>query len=140
MKELIFTVHGVKTAKPVKIPESKLREIVTTRLESNPYWRFSKALTREEVEAYLKGTRYPELLKKVAQYILFYAENIVFSSYLIIKAFEGDERAEEYLESMKPLLNDLREHCRNLPEEPEILRKAVEHMVFECVDCGIDPF
>ena len=130
-----FTLASGKT---VDVPESKIREIVTTTMTPNPFWRYSRLLTEGEVMSFLQGSSDPKLLKRVAYYILVYAENITLSGYLYGLAEDSPSGAETYLGHMKPLLELLRSLNSLASREPS--RDLVKAMIEECLREGIDPF
>ena len=94
----------------------------------------SGVLTKDEVLTFLERKADEKLLKKVCWYILFHAENLVFSAYLLSLA-KGEEEAERYLEFNKPLLEEL----RKLNERAGSYEVA-DRMIELCLKYGIDPF
>jgi len=122
----------------VGVPEEVVRKVVSTVLCPNPYWSYSRFLTREEVSSYLEGSEDPGLLAKVAKYVLFYAENMAFNGYLMHLALKGREEADQYLEWMMGLLKRLRELA--IQAEAGATRELVWEMISLCLKYGLDPF
>jgi len=131
-EDLVFSVMGTK----VSVSKSIVRRIVTTELSPLPHWEASDYLSTEEVEAFFGGASGSQLMKRIAKYILFYAENIVFATFLLLLAGEGKGRAEEYLDRHMELLETL----RRIADKEEVGREDVEEMISLCLRHGIDPF
>ena len=123
---------------PVKVPVDKVKEIITTELSNSFHYQFSEVVTKEEVLMFLNNVADNKTLKKIAYYVLFYTENLVFSVYLLILAREGLKRAEEYLKEHKELLEKLREIYKEVKTAPS--HDQVQKMLDLCLNYAIDPF
>jgi len=131
----------------VAVPRGVVRRVVkATRLapDGNPYWGFSNALSEREVMEFLRCLREgreppPELGRRVAYYITFYAENLVLSTYMTVKALCGEEEAEDYLGSMEPVLEELRSMLYRAEREGAS-RSLLWRMLQLCIRHGMDPF
>jgi|GEM_PF-2125685 len=111
--------------------------IITTEIQINPYWEYSKLLDKEEVLEFLEKTENCdlELLKDVAYYILTYAENITLAASL------ANDFDSNYLEWMMPCLEKLRKLLKQIHDarsSKEAYRK-VRQMIDVCLNYGIDP-
>ncbi len=128
--------------KTVKVPEEVIREVITVELTNCFYWSCPNIdVDYSDVMEFLGGSRDPELLRRIARYILVYTENLVLPNYVYMKASMGSEKARAYLDSMKSLLMKLRRLYRILNMEPYgMYRELVDQMLQTCLDHGIDPF
>ncbi len=123
----------------VLLPRHEVLEFVTTYLAENPYWMWSRLVDKEEIlevlEVLLDKKKKIDsvLIKKVAFYVLFYAENICFSNYLWAVA-ENKQEALEYKKMMTPVLQKLRRLAKKASLE------AFKEMLDLCLDWGLDPF
>lgn len=83
-----------------------------------------------------------KILRKISYYILFYAENLCFTSYLYVKVTEGNKRAKEYMENHKQLLEFLRKLHKINENETSIekLYRNIHVMIFEALKYAVDPF
>jgi len=131
--EFIDTVAG----RPVKVSLRLLRRIVTTEVSNTFYWMYSPIyfwpVKRFVVDLKMDESKLdPETAKMVRRYVLHYAENLVLSNYIHIKAVKGAKEAKRYLDYMMPLLQKLRELYSS--------GSKIWDMVKICLDYGIDPF
>jgi len=111
--------------------------IITTEIQINPYWEYSKLLNEEEILEFLekKENCNLELLKDVAYYILTYAENITLAASL------ANDFDSNYLEWMMSCLEKLRKLLKQIHDarsSKEAYRK-VRQMINVCLTYGIDP-
>lgn len=137
-EKLVFEVVG---GKKVELSSEEVKEIVTTELSNNPFWRSNGMLTRDEVLTFLEKSADLDLVKRCCYYILFYAENIVFSAYLLQRA-NFPEQAENYKKHMLPALERLRKLYDEVKATDD-LRMAYEiadEMVNASLQAVIDPF
>jgi len=128
----------IPNGKRVEVKDRKVKEIVTTRLSPIFYWQYLKSISKEGVLAFFDKKADYETVKKICWYVLFYAENLVFSGYLLTLGNEGAERAENYLEFNKPLLEELRKLYKEVKEDN--CYEIADKMISECLRYGIDPF
>ena len=128
----------------VEIPLEIFRKFITTEYHGNPYWQYSRLLTRDDVMRYLKtkamGKEVKDqvFLEKIAYYILVYAENTALHTFLWIYA-EDKKEAREYMENTIPALEKLRRLYR-IGRETGFTDKLVSDMLWTALDTGIDPF
>jgi len=122
----------------VELSMQKVRSIVTTRLSPVFYWRFLKSITEEEIFDFFDRKADFKTVKKICWYILFHAENLVFSGYLWMIGYEGHDEAEKYLEYNMKLLEKLRELYKQVNEENAY--EIAEKMISECLMYCVDPF
>jgi hypothetical protein len=115
--------------KRVAIQTKLAKRIITTELSNQIYWMHNGMLTREEILDFLENRYDEELLKKIAYYILFFAENLVFTN-ILFTASESEKEMQDYLKAHIPLLEKLRELYRSC---------KVAEMLDECMEMGIDP-
>jgi len=128
----------IPNGKRVEVEDKKVKEIVTTRLSPIFYWQYLKSISEEDVLAFFDKKADFETVKKICWYILFHAENLVFSGYLLTLGNEGAERAENYLEYNRPLLEELRKLYNEVKEDN--CYEIADKMISECLRFGIDPF
>jgi len=140
VKGYIFYLPTKRTK--ILVPASIVRKIVTTELCPLPHYMFSKYLSRDEVLAFLKGARGAWLMRKVARYILFYAENIVLTTFLMLIEIEGRRRTEKAVKAKKYVDHHIKllEALRRIASKEKISREDVERMIELCLKHGIDPF
>jgi len=122
----------------VTISERKVKSIVTTRLSNLFYWRFMDDIRRDDIMSFFDRKANFNTVKKICWYILFYAENLVFSVYLMLRGDKGKLEAERYLSNHKPLLERLRELYKNVNRDNYY--DVAGKMIDECLKYGIDPF
>jgi len=111
--------------------------ITTDILTPNPYWRWSGLLDESTILAYLKGSEDPEVLKKIARYVLIYVENMAFNVFMDLMLTEGVDRAMSYFDWMTPTLTTIRNIWEQVKKKPS--RKLVEEMVKTAIQVGLDP-
>jgi len=125
---------------PVEVPEEVVKKIISIELANCFHWQCpSIDLDYSEVMDFLEGKQDPSLLRKIAQYILVYAENLVLTNYVYQKA-QDPRSADKYFESMKPFLRELRRLYGLLDEKCDSYRLLVDEMLGLCLRYGIDPF
>ena len=126
---------------PVEVPRVVVEEIISVELSNCFHWICPNVdLDYSGVMDFLEGKRDPELLKRIARYILVYAENLILSNYVYQRALNPGN-ADRYLESMKPLLEELRRLYGPLRRKPyDVYRPLVDEMLNLCLRYGIDPF
>jgi len=124
----------------VEVSDEKVASIVRSgKLLANPYWRYSNLLTEEEVMLYLKRKADSETLKKIAEYIVVFAENLILTNYLYSLA-ENSKVGENYLKIQLPLLKELRSSLQSLDMAWCVkIEETVNEMLSKCRDYGIDP-
>jgi len=131
-------IFVIPNGKRVEVEDSKVKQIVTTKLSPVFYWMHTDSISKEDILSFLERRADFETVKKICWYILFYAENLVFSCYLLTLGNEGREKAEEYLEFNLPLLEKLRELRKEVKEVN--CYEIADRMTWECLRYGIDPF
>jgi len=122
----------------VHLKPEKVKSIVTTKLSPVFYWMHAGCLTREEVLSFFDRRADFETVKKVCWYILFHAENLVFTVYLWKLGSAGEEDAENYLKFHEPLLKELRKLYGSVDEKN--CYEVADKMISLCLKYGIDPF
>ncbi len=125
----------------VEVSEDVVKEIISVELANCFHWRCPNIdLEYSGVMDFLEGKRDPVLLKRVARYILVYAENLVLTNY-VYQRILNPGNADRYLESMKPFLKELRRLYGLLQRKPyDAYRPLVDEMLNLCLRYGIDPF
>ena len=111
--------------------------IITTEILLNPYWKYCGLLSEKEVIEFLEARENCslQLLKKVAYYVLTYAENTALA------VFYFNDFDRNYFEWIKPVLEKLRElfkEVQNTNDSKVAFRKVMD-MIWECLNYGIDP-
>jgi len=136
-EKLVFEVGGKK----VELSLEEVKEIVTTKLSNNPFWMNNGMLTKEEVRAFFDRSADLDLVKRCCYYILFYAENVVFLTYLFQRA-NFPEIAENYKKHMMPTLERLRKlHERaKAASDLSAAYEIAEEMINASLQAVIDPF
>lgn len=126
---------------PVEVSEDVVKEIISVELTNCFHWQCpSIDLDYSGVMDFLEGKPDLGLLKKVARYILVYTENLVLANY-VYQRILNPGNADKYLESMKPLLHELRRLYELLQGKPyDVYRPLVDEMLSLCLRYGIDPF
>ncbi len=125
--------------KDVEVSQEEVNEFITQVLIPNPDWRYSGLLTQEEVMRYLKGEGSRDELKKVAQYLLIYTENLSFTAYLFGKSEEHPDRGKEF---NMPAVKKLRELYQKVSDDTHQvldISKDVHEMEAVCLEIGVDP-
>lgn len=127
--------------KTVKVSLGEIRDFITEMPTTlpNPDWHYSELLTEDEVMRFLKGEGSQKDLKKVAQYILIYTENLAFTAYLFDKAEGKPDQTREF---NMPAVKKLREIHRRVTENQqtaEALAGDVHEMENICLKIGVDP-
>ncbi len=127
----------------VEITEVDFIDIITeSRVPiPNVHWKHSGLLSREEVTRFLKGDKDPGEMKKLARYILIYAENLVFSACLFNKAQGGNPDAPK--EFGMPKVNRLKKLYQKVLRSRQSMPNVyytVNEMLKVCSEIGIDPF
>ena len=137
-EKLVFEVVG---GKKVELSLGEVKEIVTTKLSNNPFWMNNGMLTKEEVRAFFDRSADLDLVKRCCYYILFYAENIVFSAYLFQRA-NFPEIAENYKKHMMPALERLRKLHEKAKAASDLSAayEIAEEMIYTSLQAVIDPF
>ena len=131
-----FLKFDLVSGKSVIVSEEKVKEIVTTKLSNRFFWNCG-ILSAKEVSDFLTENADFEVAKRCCWYILFHAENLVFSVYLL-KLAEDAEDAERYLSYHKPLLKKLRDLYKRI--NPENVYEIADEMIELCLGYAIDPF
>jgi len=144
--------------KRVAIKTKLVKRIITTELSNQIYWMHNGMLTEDLVMRYLNPKEeviYDHELKKVAYYILFFAENLIFTN-ILFTASEGEKEMQDYIKTHIPLLEKLRELYKGFDkiealyelseDEQDALAGQVPsawgivtRMMELCLDMGIDP-
>ncbi len=126
---------------PVEVSGEVVKEIISVELANCFHWICpSIDLDYDSVMDFLEGKRDPGLLRRVARYILVYAENLVLTNY-VYQRILNPGNADRYLESMKPFLKELRRLYGLLQRKPyDVYRPLVDEMLNLCLRYGIDPF
>lgn len=132
-----FIVVGDKEA---EVSNDFIKELVTTDLSNNPYWMHNSMLSKEEVSQFLNGNvSDPVLLNRIAYYTLFFSENIVFSTCLLIKANEGEKDMMEHAELHKPVLQEIRSLYEKAVDSTENKTEIIRKMISVGRVYAIDP-
>ena len=127
----------------VRVSEREITEIVTTSISNRPYWQYCGFIEAQEVINFLeKKLRDKKKLEKIAYYILFYAENVVFSVYVNIKGNQSDLDAQQYKQFMMPLLKKLREFYKEVQQTEDIdtIYSIIDRMISLSLRYCVDPF
>jgi len=126
------------SGKKVEVSWDEIKDFITQLLIPNAYWRHSELLTEQEVMRFLAGESDEGELKKVAQYILTYTENLAFSAYFFDKADGEPDRTQEF---NMLAIKKLRELYRKVTENrlPLTLSDTVNKMESICLNIGADP-
>lgn len=128
-----LTVRDRRTGQPVTIPLAQIpKELWPDTWYDNVYWRYSRALTREEVGKFFGESIQwicEGLAQKLAQYIYDFAANTTVAVWI----FNPDR--ENYLEYMRPCLQKLRA-LKNKART----REDVMDMIHVAMDYAVDPF
>ncbi len=127
----------------VEISEKLVKEIITIELSNCFHWGcMGSGIDYIDVVRFMHGDTDPDLLRRIARYILVYAENLVLTTIAYMKILNPG-RTEAYLEDMKGVLESLRRKFRKVKGfigDPVELRALVEQMLYTCLQNGIDPF
>lgn len=127
----------------VTVSEREVDEIITTGLSNRFYWRFCGFVDAVDVFEFLdRKLRDKKKLEKIAYYVLFFAENVVFSVYVNIKGNVDEAEAYRYKLSMMPVLKKLREHYNRVKrtEDVDEIYNIINKMISLCLNHGMDPF
>ena len=130
---VLYTRRGIILVKKSEVERFVKNDVFTP----NPYWRHSGLLSSSEIKKFMDRTENVLTLVRIARYIVIWAENMVFTAWLMIRMVEGEEEAESYAESMIPFLEKLREMYKEV--EKSARREIVEKMIEECIRVGLDP-
>jgi len=127
---LINLING----KVVEVPMDVVNRVISIELYPYFYWEYN--YYRDSVEQFIKNhmdeeTTPRDIIKRVKEYVLFYAENLVFS--MIVHLMSIGEDWKSYMEFNMELLEKLREMYRDET-------KRVWDMIRLCLQYGIDPF
>jgi len=139
----------------VAVPKQTMEFFLSQRIYAlNPYWEYSKLLEVNEVLQIAKCLQLlgvgleckvdDKLIKKVARYVLIYAENIQLMNFLtasesmIIQNDRKGETLRDFLSYALPFLMSIRSIYDQIQKEPkpELLAK----MLILCIQNGINPF
>ena len=127
----------------VEVPGELVREIISLELTNCFHWGCpGSGLDYVDVVRFMHGDNDPDLLRRVARYILVYAENLVLTTVVYLKVIDPG-KVEAYLEDMRGVLERLREKYREVKEftgDSMELRTLVEQMLHICLSAGLDPF
>ena len=127
----------------VRVSEREIAEIVTTGISNRPYWQYCGFIEPQEVYDFLsRKLSDKKKLEKIAYYILFYAENVVFSVYANIKGNQSDLDALQYKEFMMPLLVELRKMYKQVQQANSVdeIYNIIDKMIAKCLSYCVDPF
>jgi len=128
---------------PITLKKAEIEKILSCKLlVANPFWKYSKYLSKGEILRFLilltsqeklpsAESKNKKLLQKIANYLLLYAENMTLSGYIWAKA--SNEDPEEYLKYMEPILKKVREVARK--PTLESIREAIDSLS----TVGLDP-
>lgn len=121
------------TGKPVRIPIGVIPKIFWPETwYENPYWRYSGALSRDEVFEFFSESQEeirPDFAHKLATYILDYVRNMAAAVWLM------NPYRDQYQESMTPAIEKL-----SALKAKVKCRKDIMDMVHVCLDYALDPF
>lgn len=150
----IVVFRSSLTGKAIAVPKQTIAIFLSEGIYAlNPYWRYSGLLDKDDVLKLAECLRLlglklecnlrPELIRKIARYILIYAENIQFMNFLsaseamIIHNDREGREIEEFLKYAIPFLFELRELYRRIvmDPQPEMLVKMLDF----CLQNGLDP-
>lgn len=110
----------------------EMQEFITGSVAvSNPHWRYSQELTKDEVMRFLKRESTRAELERIAKYILLYAENLTFTGHLFDKSLGTGGQSKEF---NMPVLMQLREISQG-----KIDWETVWQMENMCMSIGIGP-
>lgn len=142
------------TGKAIAVPRQTIEIFLSEGVYAlNPYWQYNGLLEKDEVLSLAKclhmlGLKLecnmdPKLIKKIARYIVIYAENVQLMNFLtaseaaIIHEDREGKTIKEFLNYAIPFLMTLRKLYRQIIMEPkpETLAKMLEL----CLQSGIDP-
>jgi len=139
-KAYSFTLVG---GREITASKDEIDFFITTKLSNNFYWRFNNMLDKETLNNFF-NERLTELtkLRQISYYILFYSENLCFTSYLYVKAVDGERKAKEYMKHHKKLLKELRKLHKQNEKISDVrkLRRNLYKMIFKALEYAIDPF
>jgi len=148
----ILYLRSNLTGNIIAIPKTTAELFLSERvLALNPYWKANKLLSVDEVRTFVEymiqkevGNSYDmpdELVKKIARYVLIYAENIAFSvavTYAEQSAMSHNVKdLVGYIQFIMPFLEQLREMFRMVKEKPD--PEIVNEMILLCLNYGMDP-
>jgi len=147
IKTLKFPL-GAKTAEGIiYLTRREVEAIITNGyISENPYWRFSNYISKQELLTFfdlelgkisLDDESKSKLLRKIADYILFYVENMTLAVYILAKQINPKE-AQDYLKWMQQHLEKLRELHRKTQNNPTI--EKVKQMIDTALEISLDPF
>lgn len=123
----------------IEVTQEEIDEFITQELIPNPYWKFSKLLSENDLMKYLKNENTRNRLIMVARYLLIYMENISFTGYLFDKS-EGQPGPTK--EFNMPVVEKLREMYRTVNGNDRSLADLsgdVHEMFNACMEVGVDP-
>ncbi len=127
----------------VEVPGELVREIISIELTSCFHWGcVGSGIDYVDVVRFMHGDKNPVLLRRIARYILVYAENLVLTTVVYLKVIDSG-KVEAYLEDMRDVLESLREKYREVKGftgDPMELRTLVDQMLHICLSAGLDPF
>lgn len=108
----------------VKVSQEEIDRYISVKLMPNPYWRFSKILPESAIYNYLNDCMTDADIEPLAKYILFFTENIFFSTFLL----NGKKDDSENLK----MLDNLREKikgCKTHADIEDILEFVFDHAI-----------
>lgn len=125
----------------ITLTKEELSKIITTELSNNIYWLYNKKLSHDEVRKFFRAMVHdsdiePEILDKIASYILFFVENTTLTVYLY------KNKDKQYLEEQLQILKELREKYKTVIKTKSLQEKKeiIDDMLEICLGRGIDPF
>jgi len=127
---LINLING----KVVEVPMDVVRHVISIELYPYFYWRYNHYHDVVYIffANHMDEDALPrDVVKRIKEYVLFYAENLVFT--MIVHLMSIGEDWKEYMELNMELIEKLREMYRDET-------KRVWDMVELCLEYGIDPF
>ena len=127
----VSTLSGTE----IKVPVEVFRKFITTDYEPQPYW-YHKPKYKKLIEKYLdlngdEDKLNEEEKKQIKYYMLMFAENIAFSSYLMLLEKTKNKMKQELF--MKKQLEML-EKIRKVYKEG-----TIDDLYEICQEYGIDP-
>lgn len=123
----------------VEVSQEEVNEFITQGLIPNPDWRHSGLLTPMEWTRYLQGRSTHDELKKVAQYILIYIENLSFTAYLFDKSEGHPDQGKEFNMPIVKKLRELYQKVSDIGHQATDIFQDVHEMENLCMETGTDP-
>lgn len=124
--------------KAVEVSQDEMEEFITQLVLPNAYWLYTGQVSEEEVMRFLGGESSVDELKKIARYLLTFAENTAFSAYLFDKADGEPDRTREFNMPALKKLRELHQKVIDSPQASTDLSQTVWEMENVCMGIGLD--